>query len=116
MAASKTRIKICKHEGCHNAQTTDGFCRLHYLRNWRLLKAKQQKAASDRLNKYVERMSKQYPQRFVDEIRKELRSRNFENIVEDEGEADEIAAVFNGADFTEEVDQLIAELKIEKEF
>ena len=34
------KIRICKDEDCKNAATTAGFCRLHFLKNWKELKEK----------------------------------------------------------------------------
>lgn len=117
--AKKRRIRLCKEEGCHNAQTTGGLCRLHYLRNWKAIKEKQQKAAAERLNKYVERMTKQFPDRYVDEIKKDLRSRQFEkqNQTDDDfGDTDEIYRLFNDPEFADELNVIVSELHIEREF
>ncbi|MBI4367288.1 MAG: hypothetical protein HY543_10755 [Deltaproteobacteria bacterium] len=111
------RIKICKEEGCQNAQTAGGFCRLHYLKNWKRVKKQTEKKAADKLNKYVERMMRQYPDRYVDEIKKDLRTRKFEQNVEEEfGDPDTVYRLFSDMSFDEEVDRLIHDLKIEKEF
>ena len=48
------RIKICVEPGCHNAQTSKEYCRLHYVKNWRDIKATEKKRAARRLNRYVE--------------------------------------------------------------
>ena len=32
--------KNCKSKGCKESATTSGFCRLHYLMNWKSLQAK----------------------------------------------------------------------------
>lgn len=111
------KIKICKEEGCHNAQSATGYCRLHYLKHWKRLKKKAERAAAEKLNKYVERMVREFPNRYVDEIKKDLRTRHFEQQMEEEfGEMDSVYKLFNDPNYTEEVDQLIQELKIEKEF
>lgn len=31
------KIKLCIEKACRNEATTDGFCRFHYLKNWRKL-------------------------------------------------------------------------------
>lgn len=113
-----SRIKICKEEGCHNTQTTGGYCRLHYLRHWKQLKKKAERSAADRLNKYVERMMRQFPDRYVDEIKRDLRTRHFERKIEEAlpEEADSVYRLFNDPNYEEEVERLIHDLKIEKEF
>lgn len=113
----KTRIRLCKHAECSNAQTTAGYCRLHYLRNWKRLKEEQQKTSAERLNKYVERMTKRFPDRYIEEIKRDLKSRHFESAVEEDlGDTDDVYKLFNDPNYEEEVDLLISELKIEKEF
>ncbi len=55
------KIKICSAEGCNNAQTTKEYCRLHYLQNWKTIKAEEKRKASKRLNRYVEGIMKRNP-------------------------------------------------------
>ncbi len=54
---SRQRVRICKQEGCSTPQTTGGFCRLHYLQNWKALKEEKAKRAQKNLDRYVERMA-----------------------------------------------------------
>jgi hypothetical protein len=54
---SRQRVRICKQENCNLPQTTQGFCRLHYLQNWRTLKEEKAKRAQKNLDRYVERMA-----------------------------------------------------------
>ncbi len=54
---SRQRVRICKQENCNDPQTTQGFCRLHYLQNWRTLKDEKAKRAQKNLDRYVERMA-----------------------------------------------------------
>ena len=54
---SRQRVRICKQEGCSNPQTTQGFCRLHYLANWKALREEKAKRAQKNLDRYVERMA-----------------------------------------------------------
>ncbi len=55
------KIKICTEDGCHNAQTSKEYCRLHYLKNWKTIKAEEEKKAAKRLNRYVEGIMKRNP-------------------------------------------------------
>ncbi len=114
----RTKIKLCKEEGCHNSQTTGGFCRLHYLRNWKQIKTEQQRKAAERLNKYVERMTREHPKRVVEEIKKDLRTRSVEREADDafSDESDDLTTLFTDAESREEIEQLLKELQIEKEF
>lgn len=117
------RIKICKEEGCHNAQTTGGYCRLHYLKHWKQLKAEATEKAAKRLNKYVDFMAKKNPDRYIDDIKKELRQKRFApggttNADDEEGSTptpDLVDRLF-GTDEKEELDEILRDLKIEKDF
>lgn len=111
------RIKICKEDGCHNAQTTAGYCRLHYLKHWKELKAIAAEKAAKKLNRYVDFMSKQNPERYIDNIKKDLRSKHFEPKNDEEGaeETEAIDKLF-GADERAEIETILKELKIEKDF
>lgn len=114
----KTKIRLCKEEGCHNSQTTAGFCRLHYLRNWKQIKTELQRKSAERLNKYVERMTREHPTRLVEEIKKDLRTRAFERGADDGAAeaAEETPSLFNDAESREEIEQLLKDLKVEKGF
>ncbi|PIR20577.1 MAG: hypothetical protein COV45_05895 [Deltaproteobacteria bacterium CG11_big_fil_rev_8_21_14_0_20_47_16] len=114
------RIKICKETGCHNAQTTSGYCRLHYLKHWKELKAAAAEKAAKRLNNYVTYMSKKNPDRYIDDIRRDLRQKHFNaNAGQDDetvaGEPDIVDRLF-GTDEKEELDEILRDLKIEKDF
>lgn len=112
-----SKIKICKEKGCHNAQTTEGLCRLHYLRNWKKLQAEKKKKAAKNLNRYVESILKRYPDRYVEQIKKEIRSRDFGDRVESEfgvEEAEWNVIETNTSDA--ELDEILDDLKIEKDF
>lgn len=54
---ARVRVRICKTEGCQNPQTTQGFCRLHYLSKWKEIREEKQKRAQKNLDRYVERMA-----------------------------------------------------------
>ncbi len=56
-AAKRQRVRVCKQENCTNPQTTQGFCRLHYLLNWKTLREEKEKRAQKNLDRYVERMA-----------------------------------------------------------
>jgi len=111
------KIKLCKDENCHNAATTNGFCRLHYLRNWKRIKDERQQKAAERLNKYVEHIYKTHPDNYMDVIKKDLRSANFEKQYSSHfEEPDELAQLFGDTDLQAEIEDIMKELKIESDF
>ena len=111
------KIKICKDPDCKNAATTKGYCRLHYLRNWKQIKEEEHKKAAKRLNSYILSVCKKHPDRYLEVIKENLRSSSFEQEVgrmfadeEDEG------LVLDEPTYEEEIERLIDDLKIEKGF
>jgi len=110
------RIKICKQQGCHDAATTDGYCRLHYLKHWRKIKRAQKRAAARKLNRYVEYVCKQNPDDFMDVIRKDLRSPQFSGMAEDAGSAQEFGSLFDDVSDEQEIERIVKKLKVEEGF
>lgn len=111
-----SKIRICKDEHCKNAATSGGYCRLHYLKNWKRLKQEEQKRAAKRLNRYIESVIKRHPERYVEMIKKDLRSPNFEQLIEtqfgDEGNGD---FIIDEPAYDEEVRELIERFRKELE-
>lgn len=111
------KIKLCKETGCHNAATTIGYCRLHYLKNWKIIKDEKQKNAAKRLNRYVEHIYKTHPENYLDIIKRDLRSSNFEKRYGAQfDEPEETDSLFENADYLAEIEGIIRELKIDKDF
>lgn len=112
------KIKICKEPNCNNAQTTAGFCRLHYLKHWKQIKSSKQKRAAEQLNKYIERIVAKHPDRYMEVLKREIRSQRFEKSVSEEygSELDDIYKIFNDPGYEGEVEKLIRSLKIEDKF
>lgn len=112
------KIRICKEQGCNNAQTTKGYCRLHYLKNWKKIKAKKQKDAAKRLNQYIENIVAKNPDRYMEVLKKEIRSDKFDKYMPDEysSEMDDLYKIFNDAGYDGEVEKLIRNLKLEGKF
>lgn len=112
-------IKICSEPGCKNAQTTKGYCRLHYLKNWKQLKADEKKKTADRLNKYVEGIVRRSPDKYVDEVKRDLKSNRLLDSFGGDGRAGE--EDFNllgdlGLDDDERIDKIVGTVKIDKDF
>jgi hypothetical protein len=67
-------VKLCKQKGCHNASTTMGYCRYHYLKNWKKIKDNQKKKAVRNLNKYIDHIMHKNPEGYMDNIKEDLRN------------------------------------------
>lgn len=97
--------------------TTEGYCRLHYLRSWKKVQAEKRKRAAKNLNRYVESILKRHPDKYIEEIKKDIRSRNFdERIGGSFGGEEEPWSLFESGTSDEELEQMIERIKIEKEF
>lgn len=107
-----TRIRICKEPNCKDAATTQGYCRLHYLKNWKELKSEERRRATKRLNRYVESVVKRHPDRYVEVIKEDLKSPQFEKKVESSfGPDDSEDNLFDEGAYDEEVRELIEKFK-----
>lgn len=62
-------IKYCAEDGCKLTAAQEGYCRLHYIKNFRDLKNAHQKRAERRLNAYVDRLAKKYPNDYLERIK-----------------------------------------------
>ena len=113
------KIKICAEPGCKNVQTTKGYCRLHFLKNWKRLKDEAQRKAADRLNRDVEGIGKKSPDRYMETIRKDLRGDRQPAVAgEENASRDELDDVLHEMGYPDEdaVDRLLNQLKIDKGF
>ena len=61
--------KLCAHSRCRAQASADGYCRLHYLANWRHIKLNEKIKAEKRLNAFVDRIAKKYPKDFLEKIK-----------------------------------------------
>ncbi len=115
------KIKICIEEGCKDVQRTKDYCRLHYMKNWKKIKESQQKKAADRLNKYVEGICNKFPDRFMEVIRREIKTGKTEAQVPFDD-------AISGGDLTDDLfedlgikdedslDKLLSNIKLDKNF
>lgn len=107
------RIKLCKEKDCHNMQTSSGYCRLHYLRNWKKIKTEQKKKSAKNLNRYVDAILKRNPDRYMEEIKKDIRSKDFEEKVEGEfgSQEEEPWTLFEQGSSDEELEEILKHIK-----
>jgi hypothetical protein len=115
MAAKKRVQSLCKEKDCQNAATTSGYCRLHYLKNWRKIRERQKKRAAASLNRYVERVMKKNPNNYLDTIKHDLQNaEQFREKVEDMFLDDEFLEVVEEVDLEREADRVLGGLTIDE--
>jgi hypothetical protein len=112
------KIKICLEEGCKNEQTTKGFCRLHYLKNWKRIREEGEQKAATRLNRYVEGIVRNHPDRYMEVIRKDIRERKELGSLFDRDGEEEVEGVISDLGYPDEgqIDKMITHLKYDKDF
>lgn len=71
---SVSNKKRCREPACDNDFSIAGYCRMHYIKNWRKIKRKEAILASGQLNNYVEELVSKYPDKYLDVIRQDLAS------------------------------------------
>jgi hypothetical protein len=70
----RSHLKICAHSKCKSGVESGGYCRLHYLANWKRIKLNNQLKAEERLNQFVDRLAKKYPDSFMKKIKEGVES------------------------------------------
>lgn len=112
---SKRPIKLCKESGCKNIQTTLGFCRFHYLRNWKKIREKQKKKAILSLNKYVDHIMKKNPDSYVETIKQDLRDgHRFQRKADEFSSSEDFHDIMNDVEIDQEVERIVDHLKIDE--
>jgi len=58
----------CSERGCENPATTLGYCRYHYIVNWKSIKRKQAILEEGKLQQFIEELVDKYPAKFIENI------------------------------------------------
>jgi len=81
---SEGELDECQEKACENLQAIQGFCRLHYIKNWKTLKRKRSVVQEGKLQNYVEELVKKFPLEYLEEILKDLKDeREFYKVLKD---------------------------------
>ncbi len=100
---------VCREVACEGLATTHGYCRLHYIKNWKKIKRKELILKEGKLNQYIEELVAKYPDRYIEAIRGDLASeKEFSKVIHDL-DLDENAEDFDVEG--ESVDSLIDSIK-----
>ena len=62
----------CVEKGCDNIRTTQSWCRLHYLKNWKGIQRKKEILAEGKLQEYIEELISKYPPKYIEAIMGDL--------------------------------------------
>lgn len=70
----KAAGKSCAQAKCPSQAESSGYCRLHYLSNWKRIKLNDQLKAEARLNHFVDKLAKKYPDSYIEKIKEGVES------------------------------------------
>ncbi len=100
--------RLCKVRDCDQVSNVEGYCRYHYLLLWKKIQTRKHILLDGKLEKYVEDLMSRYPDKFVEVIKKDLKTeKDFLSVIQ-ELEIDESALNENESDeevqsFTDEI-------------
>ncbi len=65
-------VDVCREVACEGVSTTSGYCRLHYIKNWKKIKRKELILKEKKLNQYIEELVAKYPDKYIEAIQADL--------------------------------------------
>lgn len=72
VAAPKNYDDMCREIACESSSSTSGYCRLHYIKNWKKIKRKELILREKKLNQYIEELVSKYPDKYIEAIKQDL--------------------------------------------
>lgn len=100
--------KFCRYKDCDQIGLVDGYCRLHYLLLWKKIQNRKKILQDGKLERYVDELTARYPDKFLELIKKDLRSeKDFLSAIQ-ELEIDDSGS---DNDFEEEAESFIDEVR-----
>jgi len=66
--------RYCRVKDCDQASTVDAYCRFHYLLFWKNIQNRKKILSEGKLERYIEELTARYPDKYLELLRKDLRS------------------------------------------
>jgi hypothetical protein len=66
--------RYCRVRDCDQIAVVDSYCRYHYLLLWKKIQVRKKILADGKLERYVEELTSRYPDKFLEVIRRDLRT------------------------------------------
>ena len=66
--------RYCRVKDCDQAATVDSYCRYHYLLFWKNIQNRKKILSEGKLERYIEELTARYPDKYLELLRKDLRS------------------------------------------
>ncbi len=113
--------RFCRVRDCDQLAVVEAYCRYHYLLHWKKIQIRKKILTEGKLERYIEELTARYPDKFLEMLRKDLRSEKeflgaiqeleidesaIENEMEDEAQTyiDEVRGMGEGAGERQEED------------
>lgn len=66
--------RFCRAADCDQISMVDGYCRYHYLLFWKKIQNRKKILADGKLDNYIEELTARYTDKFIEILRKDLRT------------------------------------------
>jgi hypothetical protein len=66
--------RYCRVRECDQASAVDGYCRYHYLLYWKNIQVRKKILTEGKLERYIEELTARYPDKYLEMLKKDLRS------------------------------------------
>ena len=100
---------VCREVACEGLATSNGYCRMHYIKNWKKIKRKEVILKEGKLNQYIEELVVKYPDKYIEAIRQDLANdKDFAKVIYDL-DLDESVDDFDGEG--ESIDAIVGDIK-----
>ena len=66
--------RYCRATDCDQIGIVDGYCRFHYLLYWKKIQNRKRILADGKLERYIEELTARYTDKFIELLRKDLRT------------------------------------------
>lgn len=66
--------RYCKVKDCDQLANVESYCRFHYLLLWKRIQVRRKILMDGKLERFVEELTARYPDKFLEMIRKDLRT------------------------------------------
>ncbi len=66
--------RLCRVRDCDQVANVDGYCRFHYLLLWKKIQIRKSILLDGKLDKYIDDLTSRYPDKFIEMIKKDMKS------------------------------------------
>ena len=66
--------RFCRGTGCDQLAAVENYCRYHYLLFWKKIQARRKILSEGKLESYIQELTARYPDKYLEMLRKDLKS------------------------------------------